>query len=96
MWMKMIMAKKLGKEAREIKSEIMDQLEDAVDDYLADFQTKSKDGKALPSINEIEDLLLSLKDKTREIYLKMASESISKFDEAEVIDSKKGNSEKEG
>ena len=96
MWMNLIMAKKLGKEAKEIKSEIMDQLEDAVDDYLADFQAKSKDGKALPSINEIEDLLLSLKDKTREIYLKMASESISKFDEAEIIDSKKENSGKEG
>ena len=96
MWMNMIMAKKLGKEVREIKSEIMDQLEDAVDDYLVDFQAKSKDGKSLPSINEIEDLLLSLKDKTREIYLKMASESINKFDEAEVIDSKKENSGKEG
>jgi len=52
MWMNLIMAKKLGKEAREIKSEIMDQLEDAVDDYLADFQAESKDGKSLPFATE--------------------------------------------
>lgn len=90
------MAKKLGKEAKEIKSEIMDQLEDAVDDYLLDFQAKSKDGKSLPTINEIEDLLLELKDKTRNIYLQMASDSINKFDESEVIKAKKENFGKEG
>ena len=90
------MAKKLGKEAKEIKSEIMDQLEDAVDDYLSDFQAKSKDGKSLPTINEIEDLLLELKDKTRNIYLQMASDSINKFDESEVIKAKKENFGKEG
>ena len=96
MWVGMIMAKRLNPREREIKSAIMDRIEDVVDDYFTEFHAKSKDGKALPSINDIEDLLLELKSKTRDIYLDMASESISKFDESEIIESKKESSRKEG
>lgn len=96
MWVKTIMAKKLNPKNREIKSAIMDKLEDEVDNYFEEFQTKSKDGKTLPSINDIEDLLINLRSKTQEIYLDMISESISKFDEAEVIESKKESSKRKG
>ena len=96
MWVKMIMAKKLNSTEREIKSAIMDKLEDAVDDYFDDFRAKSKDGKGLPSINDIEDMLVNLRSKTRDICLEMTSEFISKYDESEIIASKKANTGKEG
>ena len=81
---------------QELKSAIMDELEDAVDEYLESFSLKSNDGKTLPSINELEDIVADLRTKTRDIYLKMVSESITSFDESELIDSKKDSTGKEG
>ncbi|MBR1856669.1 MAG: hypothetical protein IJ803_06305 [Oribacterium sp.] len=85
---------RFNKAEQEMKSTIMDELEDAVDDYIMSFRQKSSDGSGLPNINEIEDILYELKDKTRDIYLNMISDSITKFDESKMIDSKKENSEK--
>ena len=96
MFGRLIMAKKLNSKEQEIKSAIMDRIEDAVDDYFSEFRAKSSDGQGLPSINDIEDLLLQLKSKTRDIYLDMALQSISKFDESGIIESKKANTKKEG
>lgn len=90
------MAINLNSKEREIKSAIMDQLEDAVDDYFDKFHSKSKDGKGLPSINDIEDMLIDLRSKTRDICLRMTSEALSNFDESEIIELKKENIEKEG
>ena len=87
---------KTTKQEHEIKSAIMDEIETAVDCYLENFKQKSSNGKSLPTINEIEDMLSDLKSKTRDIYLSMVSDSISFFDESELIDSKKGSTEKEG
>ena len=81
---------------QELKSAIMDELEDAGDEYLESFRLKSNDGKTLPSINELEDIVADLRTKTRDIYLKMVSESITSFDESELIDSKKDSTGKEG
>ena len=88
------MARDLNKQEQEIKSIVMDKLEDAVDDYFEDFHSKSSNGKALPSINEIEDILVELSSKTRDIYLETVSEMISKCNESELIDSKKQNSKR--
>ncbi|MBR1708971.1 MAG: hypothetical protein IJ719_09110 [Clostridia bacterium] len=85
---------RLNKTEQEIKSAIMDKIEDAVDDYLLSFRLKSNDGNGLPNINEIEDMMQDLKNKTRDIYLSMVSDSITKFDESKSIDSKKENTEK--
>ena len=85
---------RLSKAEQEMKSTIMDKIEDAVDDYIVSFRLKSSGGSELPSINEIEDILFELKDKTRDIYLDMISDSITKFDESKMIDSKKENSGK--
>ena len=87
---------KLTNQERELKSTIMDELEDALDEYFESFRLKGGDGKSLPSINDIEDLIGELKTKTRDIYLSMVSTSISNFDESELIASKKENTEKEG
>lgn len=84
------------KDERELKSEIMDQLEEAVDEYFASFSAKSSNGGSLPTIDDIETLLGDLKSKTRDIYLKMVSDSINNVDESELIASKKENTEKEG
>ena len=84
------------KDERELKSEIMDQLEEAVDEYFASFSAKSSNGNSLPTIDDIETLLGDLKSKTRDIYLKMVSDSINNVDESELIASKKESTEKEG
>ena len=84
------------KDERELKSEIMDQLEEAVDEYFASFKTKSNDRNSLPTIDDIEDLLGNLRTKTRDIYLKAVSDTVNNFDESELIDSKKENTGKEG
>ncbi len=81
---------------QELKSAIMDELEDAVDEYLDSFHASCNGGKALPSIDQIEDIVSELKSKTRDIYLKMVSESISSFDESELIESKKASTENGG
>lgn len=89
------MADKLIGEA-EIKSEIMEKIEEAVDEYFASYKEKSGNGKVVPTIHEIEGLVTDLKSKTREIYLKMISDSLTNTDESELIASKKENSEKRG
>ena len=86
----------LSKQEQELKSTIMDELEDAVDTYFESFRSKCGSKKTLPSINDIEDLVSELKTKTRDTYLSMVSNSISNFDESAAIASKKENTKKEG
>ena len=90
------MANKLNSKEREIKSAIMDKLEDAVDEYFDRFHSKAGNRGDLPTINDIEDMLLNLRSKTREICLDMTSELLTNYDESKIIESKKENSEKEG
>lgn len=84
------------KDESELKSEIMDQLEEAVDEYFASFKAKSNNDNALPTIDDIEVLLGDLKSKTRDIYLKMVSDSLDSFDDSDLIASKKELTGKEG
>lgn len=86
------MAVKLNLSQAEMKSEIMDQIEEAVDRYLISYNDKSKGNKQVPTIDEIEDMISELKSKTRDIYLKMISDSLNNTDESEMITSKKENS----
>ena len=87
---------RLTTQQKDIKSAIMDELEGAVDEYLESFRLRSDNGNSLPSINEIEDIVSELRSKTRDIYLSMISDSISSFDESNLIDSKKPSTGKEG
>ena len=84
------------KDESELKSEIMDQLEGAVDEYFASFKAKSNNDNALPTIDDIQVLLGDLKSKTRDIYLKMVSDSLDSFDDSDLIASKKELTGKEG
>ena len=84
------------KDESELKSEIMDQLEEAVDEYFASFKAKSNNDNALPTIDDIQVLLGDLKSKTRDIYLKMVSDSLDSFDDSDLIASKKELTGKEG
>ena len=81
---------------RELKSEIMEKLEDAVDEYLASFKTKSNGGSTIPSISEIEDMVSDMRSKTRDIYLQLISDSINNYAEGPLIESKKDTTEKKG
>ncbi|MBQ9306554.1 MAG: hypothetical protein IJ229_01415 [Clostridia bacterium] len=75
---------------QEIKSEIMDKIEEAVDAYLASYKEK-KDGKVVPNIYEIEGMLSELGSNTRKIYLDMLSKQLTNTDDSELIESKKEN-----
>jgi len=86
------MAVKLNLSQAEMKSEIMDQIEEAVDGYFISYNDKSKGNKQVPTIDEIEDMISELKNKTRDIYLKMIGDSLNNTDESEMITSKKENS----
>lgn len=86
----------LTESEKELKSKVMDQLEDVVDDYFNTYQLKDSKTNKLCSIDQIENILSDLKLKTREIILDMVSESISNYDESEEIKLKKANSKKEG
>ena len=88
--------KRLDDQEKEIKSAVMEKIEDAVDDYFEEYRLKSEDGKGVPTINEIEDILMKLNSKTRDIFLETVSEMISKCNETELIDSKKENSRRKG
>ena len=77
----------------EIKSAIMDRIEDSIDGYFQSFHTKAADGKGLPNINDIESIVSDLRQETRNIYLSMIEDTISNFDESELIDSKKVNTD---
>ena len=73
------------KDERELKSEIMDQLEEAVDEYFASFKARSSNQNSLPTIDEIEDLLGNLRSKTRDIYLKAVSDSINNLPQSQIL-----------
>lgn len=88
--------KRLDDQEKEIKSAVMEKIEDAVDDYFEEYRLKNEDGKGVPTINEIEDILMKLNSKTRDIFLETVSEMISKCNETELIDSKKENSRRKG
>ena len=93
----MIMSsQKQTQKERELKFAIMDEIEDAVDEYIESFRLKGNNGEKLPSINEIEDIVTDLKTKTRDIYLRMISDSISNYDESKIIESKKETTSKKG
>ncbi len=79
---------------RELKSEIMDKLEDIVDEYFKSFRCKSNDGSTMPSIDEIEDIVSDMRSKTRDIYLGLISESINNYDESSLIESKKSTTKR--
>ena len=81
---------------KKLVDSIMDRVEDAVVDYVLSFKNSSPDGKTLPTINQIEDYLTELTSSTREIFLDMASKSISNFDESKAVAAKKENSKKRG
>ena len=85
------MAVKLTVSQLKMKSEIMDQIEEAVDEYLSSYNDKSKGNKQVPTIDELEDMISELKSKTRDICLKMIRDSLNSTDESEMISSKKEN-----
>ncbi len=85
------MAVKLTVSQLKMKSEIMDQIEEAVDEYLSSYNDNSKGNKQVPTIDELEDMISELKSKTRDICLKMIRDSLNSTDESEMISSKKEN-----
>ena len=68
----------------------MERLEEVVDSYFESYRLRSGD-QGVPTITEIENLITELKSKTRDIYLRMVSDSLTNTDESDMIASKKAS-----
>mgnify|MGYP007070202807 CR=1 FL=1 len=62
---------------------------EAIDEFKADFRTKTRNLQSLLTIKDLELMLNELMLKTNKVYLDMTSDMLSAIDEQEVISSKK-------
>lgn len=87
-----IMAKK-SKE--DITIETLYELKDLINEAIEAVE-KVDGGDPESLIDRVENCLVSLNDKTRDIYSSMMSEHLSALDSGELIESKKPNTFKRG
>lgn len=66
----------------------IDELLYSYENFLAN---SSKAGKVCPTIDEFEDTFVKLNEKTREVWARLAADTIDAVDEKEIIASKKEN-----
>ena len=86
----------MGKKSREdITLETLYELKGLIDDAIQKVE-KAEDEDPRTLIDKVEDCLVELNDKTRNIYSSMISEHLSTMESSAMIESKKGNSSKRG
>ncbi len=86
----------MGKKSREdITLETLYELKGLIDDVIQKVE-KAEDEDPRTLIDKVEDCLVELNDKTRNIYSSMISEHLSAIESSAMIESKKGNSSKRG
>jgi len=86
----------MGKKSREdITLETLYELKGLIDDAIQKVE-KAEDEDPRTLIDKVEDCLVELNDKTRNIYSSMISEHLSAIESSAMIESKKGNSSKRG
>ena len=82
---------------QELKDEVLERVDEALERYFDSFHANGDlKGKGLPTIEDLEKTITSLRSETRNIYLDMVSKSITNFDESELIDAKKGSTRGRG
>ena len=86
----------MAKKSREdITLETLYELKDLIDEAIEKVE-KAEDEDPRTLIDKVEDCLVGLNDKTRNIYSSMVSEHLSAMESSEMIESKKARSSKRG
>lgn len=80
----------------QIAAEVKQDLNDKVDLWMKSFSEKTGDLAKFPTIDQIEESLITLDAETQKIFLNMLSDCLSNVDEKDLIASKKANSPKRG
>ena len=79
----------------DIALETLYELKDLINEAIEKVE-KAEEGDPRTLIDKVEDCLVDLNDKTRNIYSSMISEHLSAMESSEMIESKKENSSKRG
>lgn len=86
----------MAKKSREdITLETLYELKDLIEEAIEKVE-KAEDEDPRTLIDKVEDCLVGLNDKTRNIYSSMISEHLSAMESSEMIESKKARSSKRG
>ena len=86
----------MAKKSREdITLETLYELKDLIDEAIEKVE-KAEDEDPRTLIDKVEDCLVGLNDRTRNIYSSMISEHLSAMESSEMIESKKARSSKRG
>ena len=86
----------MAKKSREdITLETLYELKDLIDEAIEKVE-KAEDEDPRTLVDKVEDCLVGLNDKTRNIYSSMISEHLSAMESSEMIESKKARSLKRG
>lgn len=86
----------MAKKSREdITLETLYELKDLIDEAIEKVE-KAEDEDPRTLIDKVEDCLVGLNDKTRNIYSSMISEHLSAMESSEMIESKKARPSKRG
>lgn len=86
----------MAKKSREdITLETLYELKDLISEAIENVE-KAEDEDPRALIDKVEDCLVGLNDKTRNIYSSMISEHLSAMESSEMIESKKARSSKRG
>ena len=85
-----------AKTLEQIAAEVKQDLNDKVDLWIKSFSEKTGDLAKFPTIDQIEESLITLDAETQKIFLNMLSDCLSNVDEKDLIASKKANSPKRG
>ena len=83
------------KSKEDITLETLYELKSLIEDTI-DKVEKAEDEDSRSLIDKVEDCLVELNDKTRNIYSSMLSEHLSAMESNEMIESKKAHSSKRG
>lgn len=86
----------MAKKSREdITLETLYELKDLINDAIEKVE-KAEEDDPRSLIDRVEDCLVGLNDKTRNIYSSMLSDHLSAMESNDMIESKKENSSKRG
>ena len=86
----------MGKKSKEdITLETLYELKDIIDEAIEKVE-KAEEDDPRTLIDKVEDCLVGLNDKTRNIYSSMISEHLAAMESSEMIESKKANSSRRG
>lgn len=80
------------KELDQIAEDAVQDLRDAINNYVRVFSQRTAESGDFLTIDQLENMMLQLDAETRKTYLNMVSDSLNGINEKEIISSKKENS----